>query len=258
LFSNVTQVGAGTLSIFAVGMPKATDPLTVVPAALSKFVFSAPTTIPAGTPFSFTITAEDKFGNVETGYTGTVHFSALPNDTQPVLPADYPSTAADGGTHTFPATLTKTAGATSPFIAATDVATGVRSSANVAVNPLTAVSLSMSVASATPVRIPASVVVSALDRFGNVATSYVGTVHFASSDPQAVLPADYTFTAADAGSHTFTATLQTTGTQTLSVTDTANPAFSSQAQISVITVVPASFELFGSPTATAGAAQSFV
>src|SRR5262249_23537178 len=72
LFSNLTQAGAGTLSVFAVGMPTATAPLTVVSAALNKFVFSAPTTIPAGTPFSFAITAEDRFGNVETGYTGTV------------------------------------------------------------------------------------------------------------------------------------------------------------------------------------------
>jgi hypothetical protein len=255
LFSSVTQVGAGTLSVFAVGMPTATDPLTVVPAALSKFVFSAPASTPAGTPFSFTITAEDRFGNVETGYTGTVHFSALANDTQAVLPADYTFTAADAGSHAYTATLTRTAGA---FIAATDVATGVRSSANIVVNPLAAVSLSMSVAPITPVRIPVSVVVSAVDQFGNVATGYTGTVQFASSDPQAVLPADYTFTAADAGSHTFSATLNTVGTQSLSVSDIANPAFSSQAQISVITVVPASFELFASPTAAAGVAQTYV
>jgi hypothetical protein len=73
-----------------------------------------------------------------------------------------------------------------------------------------------------------------------------------------VLPADYTFTAADAGRHTFTVTLNTAGTQTVSATDTANPAFSSQAQISVVVVVPASFEHFGSPTVTAGVAKLFV
>jgi hypothetical protein len=257
LISNLTQVDSGTLSLFAAGMATKTAPVTVVPGALSQFVFSAPATTPAGTPFSFTITAEDKFGNVETGYTGTVHFSALANDTQAVLPADFTFTAADGGTHTFTATLTKSAGATSPFIAATDVATGASSSAKIVVNPLAAVNLSMSVASTTPTGIPTSVVVSAVDRFGNVAPGYTGTVHFASSDPQAVLPADYTFTATDAGSHTFTPTLKTAGTQTLSVTDTANPAFSSQAQISAITVVPASFEFFELPTTTAGAAYSF-
>jgi hypothetical protein len=82
LYSNLTQAGSDTLSAFAVGMPTAGVTVTVVPAALSKFAFSAPATIPAGTPFSFTVTAEDRFGNAETGYTGTVHFSALANDTQ--------------------------------------------------------------------------------------------------------------------------------------------------------------------------------
>jgi hypothetical protein len=257
IFSNLTQVGAGTLSVFAVGMPTVTAPLAVVPGALNQYVFSAPTTIPAGTPFSFSITAEDKFGNVETGYTGTVHFSALANDTQDVLPADYTFTAADTGTHTFTATLTRIAGATSPFIAATDLATSASSSAKIVVNPLTAVSLGMSVASTTPTGDPLSVVVSALDRFGNVAPDYRGTIHFASSDPQAVLPADYRFTAADAGHHTFTPTLNTAGPQALSVSDTVNPAFSSQAQISAFTVVPASFEIFETSTTTAGAAYSF-
>ena len=61
--------------------------------------------------------------------------------------------------------------------------------------------------------------VTALDEFGNVATGYRGTIHFTSSDSQAVLPADYTFTAADAGVHTFSATLNTTGSQTLTASD---------------------------------------
>ena len=43
---------------------------------------------------------------------------------------------------------------------------------------------------------------------------------FSSSDPLASLPANYTFTAADAGVHTFSATLNTIGTESLTVTDT--------------------------------------
>src|SRR5262249_14061994 len=39
------------------------------------------------------------------------------------------------------------------------------------------------------------------DPFGNTATGFRGMLHFSSSDPQAVLPADYTFTEADAGQH---------------------------------------------------------
>lgn len=54
-------------------------------------------------------------------------------------------------------------------------------------------------------------------------SNYRGTVHFTSSDPAAVLPTDYTYTFADAGSHTFIATLNGTGTQTITVSDTQFP-----------------------------------
>ena len=64
-----------------------------------------------------------------------------------------------------------------------------------------------------------NVTVTAYDAYGNVATGYTGTVHFTSSDAQAVLPANYTFTAGDAG-HTFSATLETAGTQSITATDT--------------------------------------
>jgi hypothetical protein len=61
------------------------------------------------------------------------------------------------------------------------------------------------------------------DVYGNIATGYLGTIHFTSSDPSAVLPADYTFTTADAGKHTtFSATLKTTGTRSITATDTGN------------------------------------
>jgi probable HAF family extracellular repeat protein len=49
-----------------------------------------------------------------------------------------------------------------------------------------------------------------------------GTVHFTSSDAQAVLLADYTVTAADAGVHPFSLTLATLGDQTLNGTDSAD------------------------------------
>src|SRR5205807_403080 len=52
-----------------------------------------------------------------------------------------------------------------------------------------------------------SITITALDAFNQVITGYTGTVHFTSTDPQAVLPGDYTFTAADAGVHTFSVTL---------------------------------------------------
>src|SRR5207253_1730325 len=62
--------------------------------------------------------------------------------------------------------------------------------------------------------------VTAKDSFGNTATGYTGTAHFTSIDGQAVLPADYKFVAGDNGTHTFTATLKTVGSQTITATDT--------------------------------------
>ena len=65
--------------------------------------------------------------------------------------------------------------------------------------------------SATTAGVAASFTVTARDANGNTLTSYAGTIHFSSSDPQAVLPPDYTFTEADHGVHTFAVTLKTAG-----------------------------------------------
>jgi hypothetical protein len=66
-----------------------------------------------------------------------------------------------------------------------------------------------------------SVTVAAFDLNGGPDPSYTGTVHFSSSDVQAGLPDDYVFTTADHGSHTFGVTLNTAGTQSLTVSDSA-------------------------------------
>jgi Abnormal spindle-like microcephaly-assoc'd, ASPM-SPD-2-Hydin len=68
---------------------------------------------------------------------------------------------------------------------------------------------------------------------GGTMTSYIGTVHFTSSDGAAVLPSDYTFTNGDQGTHTFSITLNTNGSQTVTGTDTVNSAVTAKASISV-------------------------
>jgi hypothetical protein len=65
-----------------------------------------------------------------------------------------------------------------------------------------------------------SITLTPRDPFGTTVTSFRDTVHFTSTDKAAVLPADYTFTSADNGTHTFTVTLHTLGNQTISVRDT--------------------------------------
>src|SRR3974377_1500608 len=70
--------------------------------------------------------------------------------------------------------------------------------------------------------------------FGTTITNYRGTVHFTSSDPSAVLPAPYTFTAADAGTHAnFNVTFNTAGNQIITATDTWNPFMTGSVTIAV-------------------------
>jgi hypothetical protein len=73
--------------------------ITVNAAVASKFLISAPLTVTAGVPFSLTLTVEDAFGNVVTGYAGTVHFTS--GDRTATLPAMYTFRAQDKGVHTF-------------------------------------------------------------------------------------------------------------------------------------------------------------
>ena len=54
----------------------------------------------AGTPLSFTVTAEDPYSNTAAGYTGTVHFTS--SDTAAVLPANYTFVRGTAGVHTCP------------------------------------------------------------------------------------------------------------------------------------------------------------
>src|SRR5262245_37089384 len=64
-----------------------------------------------------------------------------------------------------------------------------------------------------------SITVSAVDNTGAVVSSVSTTVHFASSDPQAVLPKDSPLTN---GTGTFQVTLKTAGNQTATVSDTTS------------------------------------
>jgi len=63
-----------------------------------------------------------------------------------------------------------------------------------------------------------TITVSAENASNAVMTSFTGNVSFTSSDGLAGLPAAYTFTAADKGVHTFTVTLKTAGSETVTAT----------------------------------------
>jgi len=204
--------------------------ISVVTGAASKFIVSGYPATTAGTAHNFTVTVTDAYGNVVTGYRGTVRFTS--SDVQAGLPANYTFTASDNGVHTFSATL-KTAGSQSLTVTDTVTSSIVGSQTGIQVTAAAATHLSVTAPANASIGAAVSVTVTALDAYGNIATGYVGTVKFTSSDSKAILPSNYTFVAGDAGVHTFTVTFKSSGTQTLTATDTHTGSIKGSASVKV-------------------------
>ena len=98
----------------------------------------------------------------------------------------------------------------------------------------------------------ASFTVTATVPGGATDVNYIGTVDFSGTDPRAALPAAYTFTAADAGVHTFAVTFQTSGTQSITATDAANSIISGAATVSVGSSATASAAFLKADSTTQG------
>jgi hypothetical protein len=197
-----------------------------------------------GTPVTLTVRALDQVNSTVPGYTGTVHLtSSDPNivfiDTatgQPVPGNNYTFTAADNGVHTF--TVTPQTFGTDTFTAVDTMFSTVSGSTAVGVSNVSSFLVS-GFPSPIHAGVPGTITVTAQDTSGATLTGYRGTVHFISSDPRAQLPNDYTFTAADNGVHTFTngVTLNTPGTQSITVTDATARVSGMQANITVVAPV---------------------
>jgi ELWxxDGT repeat protein len=230
--------------------------IAVTPTAASQLVVTTPASSMAGSPFSVTLTARDPYNNLATAYTGSVHFTS--SDGQASLPGDYTFASGDAGVHTFAnGVILKTAG--SQTVTARDTVTSsMTGNAAVTVSPAAASTLILAgFPSATTAGAAGNFTVTLKDLYGNIASGYTGTVHFTSSDAKAALPANYTFTAADAGVHIFSATLKTAGTQSITATDTTTGSLTSTD--GGITVKPASaskFIISAPASVTAGVAFS--
>jgi hypothetical protein len=190
----------------------------VTASAATHFSLSAATGSTAGQAVPVIVTALDAYNNPVAGYSGTVHFTS--SDGQAGLPADYTFMPSDNGSHPFNSTL-KTAGAQT--LTAYDLANpGVGGSATIQVVAAAATHLQLVAAQNTIYpNVPFAMIVTALDAYGNVAISYRGTIHFTSSDAQASVPADVTFTAAANGVLTVSGfVLRSPADQTFTATDT--------------------------------------
>jgi FKBP-type peptidyl-prolyl cis-trans isomerase 2 len=172
----------------------------------------------AGSYGTVTVTAKDAYGNTNKSYTGTVHLTST--DGAAALPANYTFVSGDAGTHKFGLTL-KTAGTQS--VTATDTVTASIRGSQTGIVVTAGADTHLAVTGMVSPRTAGTygtVTVTAKDAHGNTAKSYTGTVHLTSTDGAAALPANYTFTASDAGVHKFGVTLKTAGTKSVTATDT--------------------------------------
>jgi hypothetical protein len=213
------------------------DPSPGGPAARLRIDVSATST--QGVPTSVTVTALDASGAVATAYTGTVRFTS--SDGAALLPPDYTFTGGDLGVRTFNVTF-NTAGAQT--VTATDLVTP-------SINGTGSTTVQGARLIVTPQFTTVNsgqffhVLVRAVDASGNTLTTYRGTIGFTSSDPRATLPANYTFQAADAGQKLFVngVRLLTGGSQSITATDTTNPAVTGSATVTVNAPTVASFSV---------------
>jgi ELWxxDGT repeat protein len=193
-----------------------------------SLALSAASTPTAGVADTFTITALNADGTPDTTLDGAVSIAV--SDARAVYPT---SVTLTNGTAQFNVTF-ETAGPQA--VTATDVQTPTDngSSGIVNIQPAAASKFTLTGFPAqTAVGTPGSFTVTAYDPYGNVATEYSGTVHFSSSDPNAILPLDSTLIN---GAGQFTATLETVGTgESLTATDTRNGTLTvTQAGIEVL------------------------
>jgi hypothetical protein len=219
-----------------------------------------PASVVAGTPLPVTVTLRDPYDNIATGYTGTVTFTST--DDNAGLPTAYTFTADDAGVHTFAGVVLRTAGVR--FVLAYDTADdtldGVSRGVRVVAAPLDHYAVTTTATNPDVAGTAFDVTVTAQDSYGNTATDYRGTVHFTSTDPySAALPVDYSFTAGDAGSHTFPlgATLYTAGTRFLIAYDSGASTINGLAEVTVIAAPAVAFQVRAPASATAGTAFDF-
>ena len=201
--------------------------ITVNTGAVSHFSFGfTPNGTAAGYPVTMTVVARDTFNNIVTAYSGTVHFSS--SDGAAVLPADSTLT---NGMGTFSVTFNTPGNQT---VTGTDAATGVSGTSGLVpvtgpvLDAVTHFGITSSAPGGSTAGTSELLTITALDANNIPVTTYDGSVHFSSSDSQAVLPANGTLTN---GVGIFTAVFKTAGNPSVTVTGpTDSPSFTAIAR----------------------------
>lgn len=195
----------------------------------TQFLLTMPGKETPGKPVNVTVEALDASGHIVPNYTGTIQLTSSTDTSNTTLPITYQFTSADAGKHTFQVTFSTATGSGLQSLTATDTTTA-SITGSVSTNitrPAAATHFELILPENVAAGVATEVRVIALNANNQPVPNYTGTVSFSStSDPTATLPGSYTFTSShrwgDNGEHTFQATFDTTGTQSLTVTDTAN------------------------------------
>lgn len=244
----VVNSNSGTITLLETALPVAG--FNVTPLAES---------VTAGNRFQVLVTPVNAAGHLVPSFTGPVTLTST--DPQGRTVYHYFS-AKDHGAYVYKVTL-KTAG-NQNVVAHLANAAGlgtIEGLGTIQINAAAARRLGV-VAPLNPVAgTPFDLQISALDRYGNPDPTFVGTVHLVATDKAAgiSIPADYTFTPADQGIHTFTGgvTLLTAARQRIYAT-TIGAAISGRATMTVTAGALAKFKIIGLPAiVTSNSARSF-
>jgi uncharacterized protein (TIGR03437 family) len=236
-----------TLTIADPAYPNLTVTQTVNVAAgpTAQFSFSTPATATSGALFNFVVSAQDAFANPTPSYTGQIAFSS--SDQAAVLPG--PSYLLNG-VRSFSATL-NTPGAQTITVQDTLMPSIAAVSKPIAIPAGPATHFIVAAPSGVGTTTTFSFAVTALDKSDAIAISNQDTVHFTSSDPNAILPQDSKLTA---GAGTFSATFETAGNQNIAVVDITTGGIQGVSGLISVTQTPGTAALMNAASLAGGAA----
>jgi len=233
---SATYDGSSVLSAMP-SLQVLTGPISSITSSIS---ISA-ATIQSGNIVVLTLTAKDINGNLLTSGGASVGFSHFGGTSTGAI-----GSTLDGGTGIYTADFVATISGSATTINATIGGTPVTTTLpSITVIPGPPFTLDVSGHPGGTAGIAGTFTVRTKDLNGNTVEDYQGTITFTSTDPQAELPADYTYIGADLGTKQFSATLKTAGSMTLTATDTSNALVTGTQTDIVITPAAATKLYFG-------------
>jgi hypothetical protein len=205
----------------------------VKPAAASVCnTAQVPSAAAAGSTFGLSVALHDPFGNLATGYSGTMRLTT--SDARAPASGDVTYAPADNGSHVFSAVLI-TAGP--QMLSATDIAnSAIHCEAGIMIAPGIP-KIVLSAPANAKAGYPVPVTIQMRDVFENAIPSYAGTVSFTSTDGAAMTPAPIAFTGSEGGQATTSVTFLTRGTQVLNAHDEGSPVATGSAAAAVVGLV---------------------